>query len=170
MTTSVNWYCVHTKPNAEHQVTRYFSERLGLETYFPRLKQKKTIRRVRRSITGPLFPRYLFVRYELSSHYRAVRFAPEVIDVVSRGTSPVIVSELLIEQLKKWAGETIDLISIQPDLSPGDRVEITDGPMRGLPAVILHASNESDRVAVLLSILQCSPKMLISRSQLAKTD
>lgn len=166
----MNWYCIHTKPKAESQVSKYCSDRLGIEAYLPRLRQQKTIRRVRRLVTGPLFPRYLFVRYDPSIHFRAVRYAPEVIDIVSNGAKPVVVSESLIEQLKNWAGETIDLISIQPDLSPGDRVEITDGPMRGLPAIILHCSNDSDRVAVLLSILECTPKMLISRSHLTRVN
>jgi transcriptional antiterminator RfaH len=168
--TPVNWYCIHTKPRREQQVTTYLSGRLGVETYFPRLKRQKTIRRVRRTVTGPLFPRYLFSRFDLAGQYRAVRYAPEVIDVVSVGSRPAIVSDDLISELKLWAGEAVDLITIQPDLSPGDRVDIIDGPMRGLPAVILHIKNDSDRVAVLLSILECGAKMLIDRSQLARTS
>jgi transcription antitermination factor NusG len=53
-------------------------------------------------------------------------------------------------------------------LAPGDRVEITDGPMQGLQAVILHETNDSDRVAVLLSILECGARLMISRSQLVR--
>lgn len=166
----MNWYCVHTKPRKEKQVAAYLDERLSLETYFPRLKQRKTIRRVRRLVTGPLFPRYLFSRFDFSANYRAVRYAPDVIDVVSTGGRPAIVGDQLIGELKRWAGEAVDLITLQPDLSPGDRVEITDGPMRGLPAVILHIKNDSDRVAVLLSILECGAQMIINRSQLARSS
>lgn len=164
----MNWYCIHTKPRRESQVTAYLAEQLGVETYFPRLKRQKTIRRVRRSVTGPLFPRYLFGRFDLSAQFRAVRYAPEVIDVVRVGANPAIVSDALVGEMKLWAGEALDLITIQPDLSPGDRVEITDGPMRGLPAVILHIKSDRDRVAILLSILQSDARMLISRSQLQR--
>ena len=166
----MNWYCVHTKPRKEQQVFAYLQERLAQETYFPRLKQQKTIRRVRRLVTGPLFPRYLFTRFDLSSDYRAVRYAPDVLDVVSAGGHPAIVSDKLIDELKSWAGEAVDLITLQPDFRPGDHVEITDGPMRGLPAVILHIKNDSDRVAVLLSILECGAQMIINRSQLARSN
>ncbi len=166
----MNWHCIHTKPRKEQQVARYLNERLGLETYFPLLKRQKTVRRVRRLVTGPLFPRYLFSQFEVSTSYRAVRYCPDVLDIVSAGDRPAIVSTALIEELKAWAGDAVNLITLQPDLSPGDRVEITEGPMRGLPAVILHIKNDSERVAVLLSFLESTAKMIIKRSQLAPID
>ena len=164
----MNWYCLHTKPKKEQHVAAFVHERLGLETYFPRLRQPRTIRRVRRVVTGALFPRYLFCRLDLGADYRAVRYAPEVIDIVSFGGRPAVVADAMVAELKGWAGEAIDLISIQPDFHPGDQVNIIDGPMRGLPAVILHCSQDSDRVAVLLSILECGAHMNISRAQLSR--
>lgn len=163
----MNWYCIHTKPLKERQVAAFLHERLGLEAYFPRLRREKTIRRVRRVVTSPLFPRYLFCRFDPVSHYRPVRYAPEMTDIVSFGGHPAIVGDAMIAELKSWAGEAVDLISIQLDFRPGDRVEIVDGPMCGLPAVILH-NNNSDRVAVLLSILECGAQLNISRTQLAR--
>ncbi len=164
----MNWYCVHTRPLKENQASAHLEKRLGLETYSPRLIQQRTIRRVRRSVVSPLFPRYLFCRFDLTNNFRAVRYAPDVIDVVRFGEGPAIVNDTLIEQLKSWAGEALDLIKIRPDLEPGNRVEITDGPMRGLPGVILHVRNDSDRVAILLSILESSAQMIISRSQIVR--
>ena len=106
--------------------------------------------------------------HKLADRYRAVRYAPEVIDVVSFGESPTIVSDAVIAELRGWAGEALDIITIQPGFRPGDLVDITDGPMRGLQAVILHDRNDRDRVTVLLSILECGAQMMISRSQLAR--
>jgi transcriptional antiterminator RfaH len=166
----MNWYCVHTKPLKEPQASVYFNETLELETYFPRLRQQKTIRRVRRIVTKPLFPRYLFCRFDLGTRYRAVRYAPDVIDVVSFGEQPAVVEDTIIDELKGWAGEGVDVITIQPGFKPGERVEVIDGPMRGLEAVILHDRSDRDRVAVLLSILECGAQMMISRSQLARVN
>jgi transcription antitermination factor NusG len=91
-----------------------------------------------------------------------------VINVVSSGENPVVVSDAIIGELKGWAGETVDIITIHPSLRPGDRVEIIDGPMRGLEAVILHERSDHDRVAVLLSMLDCGAKLMISRSQFVR--
>lgn len=166
----MNWYCVHTKPSKEAQAVAHLRTTLGLDTYFPRLKQQRTIRRLRRVVTRPLFPRYFFCRFDLSAGYRAVRYAPDVIDVVSSGEDPAVVADVIIAELKSWAGEAVDVITLGPGLQPGDLVEITDGPMRGLQAVILRQRSDRDRVAVLLSMLECGAQMIISRTQLARVS
>lgn len=164
----LGWYCIHTKPLKESLVASSLEGRLGLETYFPRLRRQKTIRFVQRVVTSPLFPRYLFCRFDLAASYRAVRYAPEVIEIVSFGERPTRVDDAMIDELKSWAGEEVDVITLQPDLQAGDLVEIIDGPMRGLQAVLLRERSDHDRVAVLLSILECGAQMIISRSQLAR--
>ncbi|MGH7996366.1 MAG: transcription termination/antitermination protein NusG [Opitutaceae bacterium] len=166
----LNWYCVHTKPRKEAQVAGYLEQDLGIETYFPRLRRQRTIRRVRRIVTGPLFPRYLFCRFELSARYAAVRYAPDALGVVSFGQAPAVVDDALVRSLRSWAGEEVDVITIEPGLRPGDRVSITDGPMRGLEAVILGERNDRERVAVMLSILERQVQLLIDRSQLARVE
>jgi transcriptional antiterminator RfaH len=164
----VNWYCVHTKALKEKAVAAYLQDTLGLETYFPRLRRPKTIRRVRRVVTEPLFPRYLFCRFELASRYSAVRYAPDALGVVSFGAAPARVEDGLVDTLRRWAGEALDVITIEPGLQPGDLVEVTAGPMQGLQAVILQERNDRDRVAVMLSILERQVQLLIDRSQLAR--
>lgn len=129
------------------------------------MRQYKTIRRVRKLVTGPLFPRYLFCRFEPGRDYRAVRYAPDALDLVHAGSKPAIVQDPLIDELKRWAGTELDVIAIKPPLRPGDKVEITDGPLQGLPAVILHTSADQERVSILLSILQCGAQMIVNRSQ-----
>jgi transcriptional antiterminator RfaH len=164
----VNWYCVHTKPQREEQVAAYCRSNLGLETYYPKLRQHKTIRRVRKLVTSPLFPRYFFCRFDPVAHYRAVRYAPDTLDLVHLGSAPAIVSSDIISELRAWAGEALDIITIRSPLRPGDPVEITDGPLQGLHAVILHSSEDRDRVAILLSLLDCDAQMTISRSQVRR--
>lgn len=166
----MNWYCIYTKPQKEHQVLGYFHARLGLQTYFPLLKRKKTIRRVLRTVVSPLFPRYLFCQLDLAAQYRAARFAPDVIDVVSFGGEPAVVGNNLIEELKGWAGDVIELGSAQHDLQTGEQVEITDGPMRGLSAIVLHHRSDQDRVALLLTTLEYSARLVLSRSQVASAE
>lgn len=167
---SENWYCLRTRPSKESQVSGYLRGILGLETYFPRLRRQRTSRRAKRLVTGPLFPRYLFCRFDSGRHFRAVRYAPDVVGVVSFGDHPAVVSDDLIEGMKSWAGEVIDVITLQPTFRPGDRVTITDGPMRGLQAVISQERSDHERVAVLLKILESEAQMIISRRQIARID
>lgn len=164
----MNWFCIHTRPAKEDQAARYCRDRLGVETYFPRLRRQKTIRRVRRDVTSPLFPRYFFCRLDAGAHYRAVRYAPEIIDIVSFGGRPAIVDDGVVENLRLWAGETLDVISIGPGFQAGDHVRITDGPLRGLEAVVQERANDPERVAVLLSILSCGARLTICPSALER--
>ncbi len=162
----MQWYCVHAKPCKESAAERFFRGVLRLETYYPQLKRQKTIRRVKRWVTGPLFPRYLFCRLDPLQHYRAVRYAPQVADVVSFGERPTIVDEAIIDQLKQWAGEAVDIVTVRPGFRPGDPVEITEGPLRGLQAVFQQEMSDGDRVAVLLSALAFQPRVVLDRSQI----
>lgn len=164
----MHWYCVHTKPRKEGAAAAHLRATFGVETYFPRLKQYRTIRRVRRLTSSPLFPRYFFCRFDAGINYRAIRYAPDVIDIVCSGDQPAIVRDEIISELQRWAGDAVDVITIQPTLRAGDVVEIIDGPMRGLHAVILHEKKDRDRVAVLLSMLDYGAQMTISRSQLSR--
>jgi transcriptional antiterminator RfaH len=166
----VNWYCVHTKPRKERRVAEHLRETLDLETYFPRLRRRKTIRRVRRVVTEPLFPRYLFCRFDFAARYSAVKYAPDSLGVVSFGRVPAIVDDALVEALRGWAGETLDIITIEPGFRPGDLVEITDGPMRGLQAVIVSDRNDRERVSVMLSILERQVPAMIDRSQINRVQ
>lgn len=160
------WLCVHTRPRKEPAAEQYCRDVLGLDTYYPKLKRLKTIRRVKRWVVGPLFPRYFFCRLNLTRNLRAVQYAPQAIGVVGFGGRPTVVDDAIIHQLQQWAGETVDVVTVRPGVRPGDLVEIADGPLRGLQAVVLQEMSDRDRVAVLLSTLGCQARLILSRSQL----
>lgn len=163
---SANWYCLYTKPLKEAQVATYCGERLGLETYFPRLRQQRSIRRKLRLVTSPLFPRYLFCRFDAASIFRAVRYAPDVTSVVCAGNGPAVVSDELLAGLRSWAGSETDVITLRPTLRIGDPVELISGPMEGISGTIIGNCDERDRVRILLRFLQCGAQMTVERSEI----
>lgn len=166
----MNWYCLHTKPQKEALTSEQLSEGLGLEVYFPCIRRRKLVRRVRRDVIGALFPQYLFCRFDLTTHFRAVRYARDVIDVLSFGAEPAVVSDELIDDLKVWATQAPEAKGTRSAYSSGDRVHVAKGPMRGLEAIILEQSDDRDRVSVLLSILGCGAKLRIDCDQLDRTS
>jgi transcriptional antiterminator RfaH len=160
------WYCVRTKPKKESAAELWFRGQLDLEVYYPRLRRRKTIRRAQRWVVGPLFPRYLFCRFDLSEHYRTVRYAREVIGIVSFGDRPAVVEPAVIDQLKEWAGEAVDVMTLHPNPKPGDTVEITDGAFCGLKAVVERDMSDQQRVTLLLTALASRARVVISRDQI----
>jgi len=163
----MEWFCVHTKPGGELGANQYLCDVLGLETYYPRLRQQKTIRRVRRWVISSLFLRYLFCRLNPARHQQAVRYAPHVVDLVRFGEHPVVVDDSIIEELKRWAGDVVDIVTLRPKLQPGDAVEITEGPFQGLHAIFHEELDDNDRVVVLLATLSFQPRVVLDRSQIA---
>ena len=163
----MNWFCVHTKPGKELLVERYLRDELQLEPYFPRLQRKKTIRRVKRTVTEALFQRYLFCRFDPATSYRAVRYGQDVIGIVSNGDKPTIVSDATIQKLKSWAGEEDSILVLEPDsIASGDTVKITDGPMQGLEAIFLEETSQGERVTILLNLMNAETRAQIDRSQI----
>ncbi len=163
----MNWYCIHTKPKKEKLVEHYLQNELGLETYYPRLKRKKTIRRIRHEVLEPLFPRYLFCKLNLTESYRAVTYGRDIIGVVSTGDHPTEVSDQTIEHIRDWAGSEGDIITLEPNpIKAGDRIRITEGPMQGLEAVFMRETSQEERVSILLDLMESRAKVEIDRNQI----
>ena len=96
----MNWYAIHAKPRQE-SVAVLSLQREKVETFFPQLRRKRTIRRVRKWVTGPLFPGYFFARFDAQRDARLVRYATGVIKVVSFGDQPAIVEDAIIEAIQQ---------------------------------------------------------------------
>jgi hypothetical protein len=99
-----------------------------------------------------IFSRYLCCRFDLGPHFRAVKYAPEVPDVVTFGSQPAAVADTLLAGLKF-----------------GNRVVINAGSFRGVEAAIYRGQRNRERVAVMLSRLASNEqKLVIDRSQVTR--
>ncbi len=162
----MNWYAIHTKPRQESMAQQSLL-REGIETYFPKLKRRRTIRRVRKWVTGPLFPCYIFARFDAIQSGRLVKFANGVTNIVSFGGKPAIVDEAIITAIHEHSEE--DVVVIQPPtLKPGDVVEIQEGPLRGLQGVFEREMSDHERVVILLQTLAGGARMEVTLDQLEK--
>jgi len=162
----MNWYAIHAKPRQE-SVAVLSLQREKVETFFPQLRRKRTIRRVRKWVTGPLFPGYFFARFDAQRDARLVRYASGVIKVVSFGDQPAIVEDAIIEAIQQHAEENVVTVSPLP-FKPGDVVEIQTGPLRGFQGVFEREMSDQERVVVLLDTLASSTRVQIAREQLEK--
>lgn len=160
----MNWYCVHAKPKKEPLLAHYLEESLGLEVFLPQVQVNKVIRRVRKKVSMPMFPRYLFCRFDLADSFRAVRYGPDSLGLVSCSGLAVPVKEEIIESLKEQEGELLVSSLFDDSLQEGDQVEVLGGPLQGMMGTVLKDLSQGSRVAILLSLLNCDAKVVISRS------
>jgi len=134
-----------------------------LETYFPRLRRRKTIRRVRRVVTEPLFPRYLFCRFDVTRRLPILTL-PGVVHIVGLGRVPAPVDADELESLKLVVQAGLLLNPNEP-YTVGEKVCVREGPLAGASGVVVGL--KSERLVVSISLLQRSVSVVLDREWIA---
>ena len=159
------WYVVSTKPHQEKQAELHIKQ-WGVECFLPLLKQSKVIRRTRKTVIEPLFPGYLFARFELARHYRAVSYATGVRKIVDFGSGPVELDAAMIDAIKERL--TDGYVTPHPEsFKVGQVVHIKGGPLAGLEAVFVREMTDRNRVLLLLNTLGFHAKLTLNRNQVS---
>jgi transcriptional antiterminator RfaH len=158
------WYVIRTKPHQE-DIAVLNLRNMAVEVFYPRVKEKKVIRRKQREVIGPLFPGYLFGHFDLSTQYHSVKYARGVRNIVAFGGVPTPVDHEVVESIRAREQEEGLIILRQPPLKPGDPVEILEGPFRGLVAIFERELSGRQRVQLLLDILAHQARLVIERDK-----
>jgi transcriptional antiterminator RfaH len=146
------WYALKSHPHKE-ELLQYQVEAQGFEVFYPRIQVQPVNPRSRK--IRPYFPGYLFVLADLEvSGTSLFQWMPYTTGLVAFGGEPSVVPEALIAgirqrigAIKKAGGELFD------GLKPGDAVLIQGGPFEGYGAIFDTKIHGSERVRVLLKIL-----------------
>lgn len=163
----LHWYAVSTKANHEKQVEQSM-RRVGIECFFPLLQEVKLIRRIKKTVVGPIFPGYMFVRIDLAEHYRTVTFARGVRRIVGFGPKPARVDTQLIDEIKGKMRQTqVYVREHVKRLESGQGVRIQDGPLAGLDAVFVREMPGRQRAMVLLRALALQARVVVNMDELA---
>lgn len=157
----MNWYLVRSKPRQE-SIAELNLHRYGVETFCPQWKQTKLFRGKKQSVIIPLFPGYLFSKFNLDTDYRKVAYTHGVLDVVKFGTTPARVDEEIVEAIRAKTHEGFVQL-LPPTFVPGETVQIQDGPLKGLLAVFERELTGSQRVALLLKNVSYNARLVIER-------
>ncbi|HRQ87599.1 MAG TPA: transcription termination/antitermination NusG family protein [Bacteroidia bacterium] len=149
------WYCVRSRPKAEHIAARSLQQFANLDEVFcPRIRFEKATRRGRVWFVEALFPGYLFARFSLGNDLRAVNAAPSVAGVLRFADFVPQIHESYLDELRAEFPEEENAIRVlRPEIVPGDEVMVIEGAMKGLKTVVTRLVSGGDRVAVLLDWL-----------------
>lgn len=163
---TLGWFLVHVKPRSEHVSTLHL-EQLGLESFCPQLKQEKIIRRVRREVVAPLFPGYMFVKFNPVIHYRAVQFSTGVRKVVRFGDNLARVDSSIIDAIRARITEGCIHVSKCSAFQPGQKVRIHEGPLQGFEAIFECEMSDRQRVTLLLETVAYQARIVVPINQIA---
>jgi len=145
---SDSWIVAQAKRHKERAVqSNLLRERIP--AYVPLLRQWP--RPAVGSDVGPMFPGYVFCQ-PAAHQFATITSCSGVVRVVNFGDGPARVGAEVIAYLRSRAGAD-GVIEINPVVA-GREVTITDGPLRGLAAVVERRLTARQRVLVLLELLQ----------------
>jgi len=161
-----HWYCVHTKPAREDTVCKLLLPFPAIETYCPDIKRKKRVGGTWRDVIEKLFPGYLFARFDLPRYMHTVRNTRGVRRIVGdHCESPWVVDPEIIDAIKaRGFDECFEEKSAS--YRHGEGVQIVDGLLMGLQGVFLYELNASERVVILLNILESQTRVQIDKHML----
>ena len=161
----MHWYVVNTKPRQE-QMAEKSLQYLDLKTFLPLIQKNLGIRKKPQSLVYPLFPGYFFVSFDIDRHYRAVRYAHGVRDVITYGTVPTAIDDSTIFFIRSRLKEGV-LPQTPSTFKTGETVRITSGSFEGFEAVFEGEMNSKDRVVLLLNSLEYKARIVINREDIS---
>ena len=146
----LRWYAARVRPLAEYAARDHLNA-AGVEAFLPCV-QTSIPRRGHRD--APLFPGYLFVRYDLKAWggYMLKR-VPQLVGLVALGGMPPPVPDEVIAELSHRVEVINGTGGLWAQFRPGDRVRVILGPEESLAEVVEGAKSPKARVRVLLDFL-----------------
>lgn len=160
------WYVAHSKPRQEQKALENLQNQ-GFECFLPMLTQEKLVRGRVKSVTEPLFSRYLFVQTQSQNqNFSVIKSTFGVQRLVSFGPLPSQVDDTLIESIRSLEcllrNETN---GSQALIRTGDEVMMVEGPLKGLRG-IFHDSSGTKRAFVLIELLHKQHVIHIDKSDI----
>ena len=149
----MRWYVMQSKPRKE----AFLRERLRIqriEVFLPSIRVKPVNPRARKEL--PFFPGYLFVHVDLDEiPISEMGRISGSVGLVCYGGEPAYVGDALIREIQKQVDEMTDSANHYVErFRSGDLVVINDGPFATYKAMFDCRLSGSDRVRVLLDLLQ----------------
>jgi transcription antitermination factor NusG len=144
------WFAVQVRTQREQGVADYLSGK-AYEWFLPTYKRRKLWSDRVREIQVPLFPGYLFCRFDPQDRLPILK-TPGVIQIVGYNRVPVPVDEQEIAAVQKLVASGVPN-QPWPFLAVGDRVRIESGPLRGLEGILTHLRG-THRLVLSVTLLQ----------------
>jgi transcription antitermination factor NusG len=159
------WYVVRVRPNSEWKTTASLTGR-GYEVFLPLCRRVREKAR-RRVLAIPLFPGYVFCRFDRRNLVPIIS-ATGVVQVLSRDRKPEAVAESEIFALQSMSGANM-LVEPWPTFETGQKIKILHGPLAGVEGYVVR-DDAKPRLVISVSLLRRSVVTQINREYLEESE
>jgi transcriptional antiterminator RfaH len=164
-TPELKWYVVQSKPREEERALHFLKEK-GFHTYLPRMEVVKVRDFKNVKTKKPLFPGYLFCRFDKDENLGHVRWTQGVKKLLPESVSPMFVDDEIVQAIQRLEQE--DGVIRQQPLQKNDQVRIARGPLKDLLGVFDHWSSDQGRIRVLLNFINYQASVELHHSLVEK--
>jgi transcription antitermination factor NusG len=154
-----SWYALRVRSNHETVVQSGLRSR-GFEEFLPVYRAKARWSDRVKVTQRPLFPGYVFARFDPSNRL-PVLMLPGFVHIVGFGNGPEPVDEKELHAIRRFVDSGLP-ITPWPYLREGEMVVVQYGALSGLEGIVLRAA-DSLRLVVSLNLLQRSVAVELDR-------
>lgn len=164
------WYAINTKPRDEERADKNLAA-WGIETLSPKIKEARYNQFTGRPtyFIKPLFPRYIFARFDAETLLHKVYYTRGVHSVVSAHNRPLEVGDEAIALIRSHM-DTDGLVRMNDEPKSGDAVTINNGTLKGLNGIFDKDIKGTERVMLLLSAVNYQAHIIIDKSLVQKSQ
>jgi transcriptional antiterminator RfaH len=162
------WYAVYTKPCEEVRAESNLRA-WAVETFAPTMRARRINNFTGKStsVIKPLFPRYVFARFDAERMLHKISYTRGVHSIVSFGEGPLTVDDEIIELIQSQRGAD-GHIRIGEELKAGDKVMIERGPLKNFIGVFDGNLKDPERISILLSTVNYQNRVVLERDAVRK--
>ncbi|MET0645785.1 MAG: transcriptional activator RfaH [Pyrinomonadaceae bacterium] len=144
------WYALHTHAKQEGRAESNLLA-WNVETFFPKYqsRRRQEFRSAPIYTPKPLFPGYIFARFDAATMSHNIRYTRGVHSIVGIGDRPAPVDGAVISLIMSRRDEA-GFIRLSDEINPGDEVVVRDGAFSGFEGVFERRVKDTERVMILL--------------------
>ncbi|MBI5280241.1 MAG: UpxY family transcription antiterminator [Candidatus Solibacter usitatus] len=157
-----DWYALRVKSKHEKAVAESLRGK-GYEAFVPMYASRRAWSDRVKVVELPLFSGYVFCRLDIGARLPVLK-TPGVVSFVSLGAQPTPIEAQEMEAIQEIVRAGLR-VGPWPYLREGQRVEVTQGALKGFKGILLAVKNER-RLVVSIDLLQRSVAVEVGREDL----
>lgn len=146
-----SWYAIRIKSKLGSVASATLRGK-GYEEFLPMYRSRRQWSDRIKELEQPLFPGYLFCRFDVNDRLMPILTTPGVISIVGAGKTPVPVDDAEIAAIQAILRSGL-AAQPWPQLQVGSKVYIERGPLTGLEGMITN-TDKGCRLVVSVTLLQ----------------
>jgi len=158
------WFALSVVPRKEKAAAQSLRAK-GYDDFLPMYKVRKRWSDRVKEIDNPLFPGYVFARFDPMVRLPVLKI-PSVMSVVSLGREPEPIPEVEIDSLRRVCEAGLETIPY-PFLKAGAKLRINEGPLAGVEGILLEA--KQSQLILSVTLLQRSVAVTVDSEWIAPT-